>query len=165
MTSRYLQKIYKTSLIIVQSSFCHKELEIRVWPDMHPPPPSPSLWAFVFTRVSNFLISAYRLVYPLLFFPSLVFYCSPSLYLFESDLGASHFQQYCICLLSFTLIQVIPLMELCNLYKMNELVIQTLLSIINVLRNRIESQSFLRDWLAYTLMHVTFDILFLKILF
>lgn len=30
-------------------------------------------------------------------------------------------------------------MELCNLYKMNELVIQTLLSIINVLRNRIES--------------------------
>ncbi len=42
------------SFDLTQKSFCHEELEIRDWPDMHPPPPSPPLSAFVFTFVSNF---------------------------------------------------------------------------------------------------------------
>lgn len=90
---------------------------------MHPPPPSPFLWAFAFTCVSNVLISAYRRSFsPSLHMFSFVFYCSPSLYL-NLTLVHHSFNRT----VSAPLIQVIPLMELCNLYKMNQLVIQTLL--------------------------------------
>ncbi len=106
------------SFDLTQKSFCHEEFEIIDWPDMHPPPPSPPLSAFIFTFVSNFpyqptdsFIQSKQSSSPLLLipfkFPLLIW--SSSLYLLESDLV-----HHCIFSYSFTLIWVIPFMELCK---------------------------------------------------
>lgn len=179
-TARFISST-DLSFDLTQKSFCHKELEIRDWPDMHPLPPYPSLWAFVFTFVSDFqytdsfILSSFSFTsYALSFF----FFTIALLTCSNLTLV---YQQCCIFSLSFTLIWVILL---CNFVTCTKWINSCCILRKNFfrhiegmqysLRSGSETNLFIthqdlkvshcsvRDWeLAYALMHVTFDIFFL----